>query len=96
MDRSEVWRPLRPQAISLREWDDEFVLYNDDTGSTHHLNSLGGEVLLALLRHPEGIGADALVRDVSSRVEPPPDVVLAVEIDRALAQLADLHLAAGR
>ena len=50
MDPEIRWRPLRPQALAWREWDDEFVVFNDDTGSTHHLNALGGEVMLALLR----------------------------------------------
>ena len=50
MDHQICWRPLRPDALCWREWDDEFVVYNDDTGSTHHLNALGGEVMLALIR----------------------------------------------
>ena len=96
MNRETRWQPLRPQAISWREWDDEFVVFNDDTGSTHHLNALGGEVMLALLRHPDGIGLDDLVQDLEPRFETTGDIELATEIEHTLAQLATLEIATAR
>ena len=30
MDHQICWRPLRPDALCWREWDDEFVVYNDE------------------------------------------------------------------
>ena len=90
------WQPLRPQALCWREWDDEFVVFNDDTGSTHHLNALGGEVMLALLRHPEGIGLGDLVRDLEPGFETADNVQLSAEIEHTLAQLATLEIAASR
>ena len=96
MDHQVRWQPLRPQAICWREWDDEFVVFNDDTGSTHHLNALGGEVMLALLRHPDGIGVDDLVRDLEPRFETTGDIVLSSEIEHTLAQLATLEIAVSR
>ena len=96
MDCETRWQPLRPQALCWREWDDEFVVFNDDTGSTHHLNALGGEVMLALLRHPDGIAIGDLVRDLEPRFETSGDVELAAEIQHALAQLAKLEIAASR
>jgi PqqD family protein of HPr-rel-A system len=94
MDPEIRWRPLRPQALAWREWDDEFVVFNDDTGSTHHLNALGGEVMLALLRHPDGIGVTGLVRDLEQRFETSADIELAAEIEHTLSQLATLEIAA--
>jgi PqqD family protein of HPr-rel-A system len=92
---SPLWRALTPQALAWRQWDDELVLYNDATGSTHHLGAIGADVLLALLRHPSGIAMDTLVRDVAQRFElPGGDGALASEIERTLADLADIRLAA--
>jgi PqqD family protein of HPr-rel-A system len=96
MNHETRWQPLRPQALCWREWDDEFVVFNDDTGSTHHLNALGGEVMLALLRHPGGIGVVGLVRDLEPRFETAGDVQLSAEIEHTLAQLATLQIAASR
>ena len=96
MDREIRWRPSRPQTLCWREWDDEFVVFNEDTGSTHHLNALGGEVMLALLRHPDGIGLDALVQDVGSRFETAGDIELAAEVEHTLSQLAALEIVASR
>ena len=96
MKQDTRWQPVRPRAVCWREWDDEFVVYNDDTGSTHHLNALGGEVLLALLRHPEGIGIADLVGDIEARFETADGVSLADEIDQTLTQLAKLEIAASR
>jgi PqqD family protein of HPr-rel-A system len=94
MDRESRWRPLRPQALCWRDWDDEFVVFNDDTGSTHHLNALGGEVILALIRHPDGVDVNGLVRDLEQRIETSADIELAAEIEHTLSQLAALEIAA--
>lgn len=89
-----AWRIPQPEAIAWRDWDDEVVVYDDVSGSTHRLSALGSEVLLALLRHPLGIDFAALARDVTARVEVPTGTPLAAEIERALLQLAELGLAA--
>ena len=94
MDHQICWRPLRPDALCWREWDDEFVVYNGDTGSTHHLNALGGEVMLALIRHPDGVDMNGLVRDFEQRFETSVDIELAAEIEHTLSQLASLEIAA--
>jgi hypothetical protein len=96
MNRETRWLALRPQALCWREWDDEFVVFNDDTGSTHHLNALGGEVMLALLRHPDGIGVGDLVQDLDSRFKTAGDIQLSAEIEHTLTQLAKLEIAVSR
>lgn len=89
-----LWQARQPQALCWREWDDEVVLYNDATGSTHHLSSLGGEVMLALLRHLPGLEMSALVRVIDERVELPDGMDVAAEVSRVLGELAELQLAA--
>ena len=93
MNSSPVWRALSPYALAWREWDDDVVLYNDATGSTHQLGPLGADVLLTLLRHPSGMTMSTLVRDVAQRIEVAGgDTALAGEVERTLAHLAEIRL----
>jgi len=87
------WRAVAPDALAWRRWDDDVVLYNDATGSTHQLGPLGGEVMLCLLRHPAGIDVAALARDMTASIEIPEELQLAAEIQRALDGLVELQLA---
>ena len=93
MNRPPLWRPAARDALALREWDDEFVVYNDATGSTHHLTALGGDVLQALLSHPSGIEAHALVDILAQRIEVAPGLSLAAEVESVLGKLRELDLA---
>lgn len=40
---------MRPQALRIRRWDDEVVVYDDRSGDTHILEDLTGQVLERLL-----------------------------------------------
>ena len=91
-----IWQPVRPEAISWREWDDEFVVYNDDSGSTHHLNVLGGEMLLALLHHPAGIDEAVLLAEVAQRFDAADNGVAEAEMRRVLDQFRELQIAFDR
>ena len=88
------WHVVAPHALSWREWDGEVVVYNDATGSTHHLGPLGGSVLSALHRHPSGIDMASLVRDVSNHAVVAEPAELPAAIEHTLAELAALKLAA--
>jgi PqqD family protein of HPr-rel-A system len=87
------WQAPPPHLVAVREWDDEFVVFNDATGDTHHLGTLAGTVLLALLDHPDGLSPSALEVEVARRVEIPHGVALDAEIRNVLDRLADWRLA---
>ena len=89
-----TWRPVAPEALALRTWDDELVVYNDATGSTHHLNVLGRAVMQKLLSHPSGIAVSALVRSIADDAGTAADAELAQAVERTLADLAESRLAA--
>ena len=42
------WRAIPTTALTWREWDGEFVVFNHETGSTHLLDELAGTVLRQL------------------------------------------------
>ena len=58
------WRSVPPDAIGWREWDGEFVVRNERSGSTHLLAPLAGSVLQVLL---EADGALS-VADIAARL----------------------------
>jgi PqqD family protein of HPr-rel-A system len=89
-----MWHLIAPQSLAWRQWDDEIVLYNDETGSTHQLGALCGEVMVGLLRHPSGLAMAAILRDITDRVEISDSVDLEAEIARVLDDLSGLRVVA--
>jgi PqqD family protein of HPr-rel-A system len=94
MQCDPLWYPVAPDAIATRHWDDQLVLYTHVTGSTHHLSSLGCDVMLALLRHPAGIRMADLLRDLAGSAENDSTSDLSTDVEHTLAELAALKLAA--
>jgi len=92
-NRTSPWRISAPQRLAWREWDGEIVVYNDLTGSTHHLGTLGSAVLSTLIQHPAPLAASALVDTIAQAFEVAADTPLQREIERALIELAELRLA---
>jgi PqqD family protein of HPr-rel-A system len=94
MSHAFPWRAVAPEAIAVREWDDELVVYNDSTGHTHHLAPFGGKVLLALLDNPAGLNLPELIESVAAAVQISEAKVLAPVVEEALEELARLDLIA--
>ena len=92
--QNRTWRPLAPDAVTHRSFEDELVLYNDVTGSTHYLSVLGRSVMLTILANPSGITLDALVRRAAEDVHVEADGDLAKSVEGTLAELSNLRLVA--
>jgi hypothetical protein len=88
--QSRAWRIVDPRAIHYREFEDEVVVYNGATGSTHHLTPVGRAVLMALLQHPEGLESLDLFRMLHVAVEHAEPIGDGFE--RTLEALMDLEL----
>jgi PqqD family protein of HPr-rel-A system len=80
-------------AIAWREWDGEFVVRNERTGSTHLLGPLAGSVLQILL---EGDGALSIA-DISAALGDHPAAMAAPDryaaVDAVLSEFKRLGLA---
>ncbi len=94
MSEASPWRAVSPDAIAVREWDEELVVYNDCTGHTHHLAPFGGKVLLALLDNPAGLELPELIESVAATLQISEAEVLAPVVEEALEELARLDLIA--
>ena len=86
------WRSVRPDAIALREWDGDFVVRNERSGSTHLLAPLAGSVLQVLLK----ANAALSVADIATRLDEPaaePGTDGYAAIDAVLSEFKRLGLA---
>lgn len=89
------WRSVPIDAIASREWDGEFVVRNERTGSSHLLGPLAGRVLNILLGADDGLAP----AEISARLDPvslgmqtsgAPDAVEAVLAEFRRLGLAEL------
>ena len=86
------WHAATPHALAWRRFDDEVVIYNDATGSTHQLGLLAGEVMISLLQSDSGFAFAALISDLTSRMDVAGSVDVAAEVQRTLDELEELQL----
>ena len=73
------WRIADAESLAWRELDDELVLRNDLTGSTHLLDSLGAELLLTLLRAKMPLTSAELAAMLASEGEAPQEISPSIE-----------------
>jgi len=88
------WCSVPPDAIAWREWDGEFVVRNERSGSTHLLGPLAGSVLQVLLEADDAMS----VADIAARLGDPSTAAAAgpedyAAIDAVLSEFKRLGLA---
>jgi PqqD family protein of HPr-rel-A system len=84
-----TWRVTPGQTLHWREWDDEVVLYNDLSGSTHLLDGAALDLLQTLLIRPADAGMLAV--ELADRFDAG-GADLAAAIDDMLSALGRLDL----
>ena len=85
-----VWRVTPGQALRFRQFDDEFVLYNDLSGDTHLLGETAMHLLSVLQHGPAS--PEALRASLAAALEAAPDPDFEAEADALLATLASFFL----
>src|SRR5436309_4873707 len=87
------WRSMSPDAIVSREWNGEFVVRNERSGSSHLLGTLAGKVLQILVEADCALS----VAEIATRLDDPlavaPDSEWCAAIDEVLAEFHRLELA---
>lgn len=87
---AERWRLAPGQGLRRRQWQDDYVLYNDLSGDTHLLPDSSVELLLALQRSPAS--AAALAAQLRAVFADDAAAIDAAAIEALLAELAPLAL----
>lgn len=87
------WRGVAAEAIVWREWDGEFVVRNERSGSSHLLGALAGQVLQCLLEADAALSAAEIVQRLGGPSAAAADSDLYAAIDKVLAEFHRLGLA---
>jgi len=87
------WRGVAADAIVWREWDGEFVVRNERSGSSHLLGTLAGQVLQCLLEADAALSATDIVQRLGGQPAAAADPDLYTAIDEVLAEFHRLGLA---
>lgn len=87
-----MWRITPGQALRFRQYDDEFVLYNNLSGDTHLLGGSAMHILSELQRGPAS--AEVLTASLAAALECTADAVFGAEAAALLATLAGFYLIA--
>ncbi|WP_394789424.1 HPr-rel-A system PqqD family peptide chaperone [Rhodoferax sp.] len=88
------WHSVAPDQIVWRDFDDEFVIFNQQTGSTHLLSGMGAAMLQALLDTPDGLSLADLQTQLTIDAESSVDSDLIAEsLQSVLSSFEALGLA---
>jgi PqqD family protein of HPr-rel-A system len=87
------WRSVAPDAIVWREWDGEFVVRNECSGSSHLLAPLAGRVLQVLLGADGALGVADIAATLSHELAAADATDSYAAIDAVLAEFKRLGLA---
>jgi PqqD family protein of HPr-rel-A system len=88
----QLWFSILPQAIIWREWEGEFVVRDERSGSTHHLAPLAGRVLLVLLQAGGGVSVPDIVNRLGDQPAPADEPEWGAAIDAVLSEFQRLGL----
>jgi len=88
------WRSVPPDAIVWREWDGEFVVRNERSGSSHLLGTLAGSVLQVLLRADGALSNADIAARLGQEWVAATDTDGCAAIDEVLSEFHRLGLAA--
>jgi PqqD family protein of HPr-rel-A system len=87
------WRSVPPDAIVWREWDGEFVVRNERSGSSHLLGPLAGRVLQLLLEADAALSVADIVSGLSDELATADAPDRYTAIDAVLSEFHRLGLA---
>ena len=88
-----LWRAVPDDAVAWREWDGEVVVFNRQTGSTHLLGELAGEVLRRLMAADRGATVETLAAGLTADPSEGDDAGWTAAIAEVLSEFARLGLA---
>ncbi len=67
MSSNVYWRPIGFSCLRIEEWNEEFTLYQPDSGKTHFLNQTGMQIILNLAQSPAS--TDDICQNLAAQFE---------------------------
>ena len=90
MSLEAYWRAVSFSSLWVEEWNEEFVVFQPDSGKTHFLNQMSMQILSALDRSPAS--ADDICRFLAEQFQLPHYQNFSQRIIAALHRLDELGL----
>jgi PqqD family protein of HPr-rel-A system len=84
------WQSVSFSFLQIKEWDEEFTIFQPDSGKTHFLNQMGMQILSSLDQSPAS--ADDICSYLAERFPLPDDLNFPQQIIKTLHQLDELGL----
>ncbi|HHM06184.1 MAG TPA: HPr-rel-A system PqqD family peptide chaperone [Gammaproteobacteria bacterium] len=80
------WALSGGATLMFRSWEDETVVYHQQSGDTHALSAVGAECLRLLATAPRTL--PDLVAAVAAACQIPPDAALTESVEKLVLELA--------
>jgi len=84
------WRSAGFSFLQIKEWNEEFAVFQPDSGKTHFLNQMSMQILSALDQSPAS--AEDICRFLAEQFQLPHDQNFSQQIIKALHRLDELGL----
>jgi len=85
-----VWSLCTEACLDWKQWDDDVVIFHENSGNTHCLNLFAATVLKLLVAGPAT--TEQLARAVSTRLSIPYDPQVCSSVNAMLAELKSLGI----
>lgn len=90
MSSKVCWLSVSFSFLQIKEWNEEFTVFQPDSGKTHFLNQMGMQILSALDQAPAS--ADDISRLLAEQFQLPHDQNFSQQIAKTLHHLDELGL----
>ncbi len=87
---SLLWSSIPDESLRWAEWNDQYVVYHEDSGDAHQLNQIAALSLQHLTR--QGMASDDLANTVARSLDIDADDAFRTSVEQALAGLRRIGL----
>lgn len=92
MDDSQriYWQSVSFSSLRVEEWDEEFIVFQPDSGKTHFLNQMGMQILVGINQSPASV--DEICEFLAEQFKLTSDQIFSQQIIKTLHRFEELGL----
>jgi PqqD family protein of HPr-rel-A system len=92
VSKESAWSAVKNGAVRWREWDGEYVVFDESTGGTHLLAAASGAVLILLGAQPSPLCERDIAKALGSLTTSADNDVMSNDVATILAELERIGL----
>jgi len=85
-----LWQANRFDALLIEDWDEEYTVFQPDSGKTHFFNQISMQILIFLDQHPATI--EQICNHLAKQLQQNPDKNFSQNIEKILYHFDALGL----